>query len=138
MDYVNFTVNKDGITDIFKVNINTTIESLKDIIKEKYNIKKYIDIDFQIEKPMRVLGKFNVEPGVLPRTFDRYELNKFGINKTDIKISYNKIEDYTPFRSNKKEINLSKYNVLKKEDKNEDKNISSYNIESSSEFPKLS
>jgi hypothetical protein len=134
MEYVNFTVNKDGNTDIFKVNINTTIESLKDIIKEKYNITKYIDIEFQIEKPMRVLGKFNVEPGVLPRTFDRYELNKFGINKSDIKISYNEIEDYTPFRSNKKEINLSKYNVLKKEDENE----SSYNIESLSEFPKLS
>ena len=41
---------------------------------------------------MRVLGKFNVEPGIL-RTFDRYELDKFGI-KGEINLTFHTVTDY--------------------------------------------
>ena len=74
MDSVIFKVSKDE-TNEFSFDKGNTIEDLKEKIKEIYNISSYIDIDFKIEKPMRVLGKFNVEPGILPRTFDRYELD---------------------------------------------------------------
>ena len=132
METVNFKVSK-GEEKTFALNTTSTIENLKDKIKEIYNISCYIDIDFQIDKPMRILGKFNVEPGILARTFDRYELSKFGINRDEIALTFYEVENYTPFKNTKREINLSKY---KKEEKKEEKHVS-FNIESNDDFPKL-
>lgn len=131
MDSVIFKVSKDE-TNEFSLSKENTIEDLKEKIKEIYNISSYIDIDFKIEKPMRVLGKFNVEPGILARTFDRYELNKFGINKDEIELTFYEVDNYTPFKNTKKELNLSKYKTQVKE---ETKN--NFNIESDDDFPKL-
>jgi hypothetical protein len=133
MDGVNFIVSKDDVEKAFTIPSNVTIESLKEKIKELYNITTYIDIDFQIEKPMRVIGKFNVEPGILPRTFDRYELNKFGI-KGEINLTFHLASDYTPFKNTSKTLNLKKYR-----ENNEDKPLdkTTFNIESETEFPKL-
>ena len=100
MDTVNFKVIKDDVVKEFTIEVKTTIEDLKNMIKDEYNILSYIDIDFQIEKPMRVLGKFNVEPGILARTFDRYELNKFGINLEEIQLTFHEVKGYTPHRNN--------------------------------------
>lgn len=132
MDTVNFKVLNDESKE-FPFKINYTIEDLKGKIKELYNISSYIDIDFKIEKPMRVLGKFNVEPGTLPRTFDRYELNKFGINSSDINLTFCEVRDYTPFKNTKKELNLSKY----KKEVREEKDVVTFNIKSEDDFPKL-
>ena len=33
-----------------------------------------MDLEFCLERPMRILGKFNVEPGKVPTTFDRYKV----------------------------------------------------------------
>ena len=79
MDVVKFKVSKEDVCKEIDISILSTIQNLKDTIKSEFSISNYIDIDFTIDKPMRVLGKFKVEPGVLPRTFDRYELDKFGI-----------------------------------------------------------
>jgi len=133
MDNVCFIVSKNDVKETFTISPNITIESLKEKIKELYNITTYIDIDFQIEKPMRVIGKFNVEPGILPRTFDRYELNKFGI-KGEINLTFYPVSDYTPFKNTTKNINFKKYRV-NKEDKPLDN--STFNIQSETEFPKL-
>lgn len=132
MDSVIFKVSKDE-TNEFPFDKGNTIEDLKEKIKEIYNISSYIDIDFNIEKPMRVLGKFNVEPGILPRTFDRYELNKFGINKDEIELTFHVVDNYTPFKNTKKELNLSKYKTQVKEETTKN----NFNIESEDDFPKL-
>lgn len=132
MDSVNFKVLNDEPQE-FTFTINHKIEDLKEKIKEIYNISSYIDIDFKIEKPMRVLGKFNVEPGTLPRTFDRYELNKFGINKSEIDLTFCEVNHYTPFKNTKKELNLSKYRTEVKEEKP----VVTFNIKSYDDFPKL-
>ena len=133
MDGVNFIVSKDDVNKTFTISSNNTIENLKEKIKELYNITSYIDIDFQIVKPMRVLGKFNVEPGILPRPFDRYELDKFGI-KGEINLTFHTVTDYTPFKNTSKALNLKKYRETN-EDKPLDK--ATYNIESETDFPKL-
>ena len=132
METVNFKVS-NGEEKTFTLNTTQTIENLKEKIKELYNITSYIDIDFQIEKPMRVLGKFNVEPGILPRTFDRYELDKFGI-KGEINLTFYPVTDYTPFKNTSKTINLKKYRETEG-DKPLEK--ATFNIESETEFPKL-
>ena len=134
MDTVNFKVIKDDVVKELTIEVKTTIEDLKNMIKDEYNILSYIDIDFQIEKPMRVLGKFNVEPGILPRTFDRYELNKFGI-KGEIDLTFHVVEDYEPRKGNITTLDLNKYSVGGNEER--ENVVSGYNINSEEDFPKL-
>ncbi len=131
MESVNFKVNKDGVVKEINVDANTSIEGLKETIKEEYEILSYIDIDFQIEKPMRVLGKFNVEPGILARTFDRYELEKFGI-KGEINLTFYEVKGYTPYRNNSIKLDLKKYSIGSLED-----TTANFNIDSDADFPKL-
>ena len=131
MDTVNFKVIKDDVVKEFTIEVKTTIEDLKNMIKDEYNILSYIDIDFQIEKPMRVLGKFNVEPGILARTFDRYELDKFGI-KDEINLTFHEVKDYTPQSLSKNKINLTRLTSLTNNDDRVD-----FNINSEEDFPKL-
>ena len=109
MEEIVFKVTKEGDTKEITIRLDETIEELKGKIKHEYSVESYIDIDFKIDKPMRVLGKFNVEPGILARTFDRYELNKFGI-KGDINLTFNEVDNYKPFKSNNNRVlNLKKY-----------------------------
>ena len=133
MDTVDFKVIKDDVVKEFTIEVKTTIEDLKNMIKDEYNILSYIDIDFQIEKPMRVLGKFNVEPGILARTFDRYELNKFGINLEEIQLTFHEVKGYTPHRNNARKLDLKKYSSESVEETVD----TGYNINSEEDFPKL-
>ena len=131
METINFKVIKDDVVKEFAIEVETTIEDLKNMIKDEYNILSYIDIDFQIEKPMLVLGKFNVEPGILARTFDRYELDKFGI-KDEINLTFHEVKDYTPQSLSKNKINLTRLTSLTNNDDRVD-----FNINSEEDFPKL-
>tara|TARA_B100000575_G_C22981296_1_gene566212 strand:- start:65 stop:466 length:402 start_codon:yes stop_codon:yes gene_type:complete len=132
MTVVKFKVSKEGVSKEIEISNDSTIENLKGTIKSEFSIHNYIDIDFTIDKPMRVLGKFNVEPGILPRTFDRYELDKFGI-KDEIALTFHEVLDYTPFTKVKKEINLKRYS----KDKEDTKETPKFNINSEDDFPKL-
>lgn len=134
METVKFKVIKDDVIKEIDIEVKTTIEDLKNMIKDEYNILSYIDIDFQIEKPMRVLGKFNVEPGILARTFDRYELNKFGI-KDEINLTFHEVKDYKPYRNNNLKLDLKKYSTM--ENLQTRCNVDSFNINSEDDFPKL-
>ena len=71
------------------------IEVKKEIIKQLDLSCKYIDISFVLNKPLRVLGKFNVEPGKLPRTLDRYVIDRFAF-KDEIEVEITEINDYDP------------------------------------------
>ena len=71
------------------------LQAKQEIIKQLDVACKYIDISFVLDKPMRVLGKFNVEPGRLARTFDRHTLDKFAF-KDSVQVTYDVINDYDP------------------------------------------
>tara|TARA_Y100000389_G_scaffold92440_1_gene89151 strand:+ start:265 stop:735 length:471 start_codon:yes stop_codon:yes gene_type:complete len=73
----------------------TILEAKKYIIQQLDLSCKYIDINFNLDKPMRVLGKFNVEPGKLARTLDRYPLERFAF-KDSVKVEYEIVEGYDP------------------------------------------
>ena len=60
----------------------------------------YIDISFILDTPVRILGKFNVEPGKLPRTLDRYTLDRFAL-KDRMTIEYTEVTDYDPTKLNR-------------------------------------
>lgn len=75
-------------------NENRIIDLKKNIIKE-YNLNsKYIDLIFQLDKPIRAMGKFNLEAGLMPRTFDNYKLDKWNLENKEINIIFKEIDDY--------------------------------------------
>lgn len=87
-----FVVNE---TQIEGKDTDTILMVKKEIIKQLDLSCKYIDITFEIETPMRIIGKFNVEPGKLARTLDRHTLDKFAF-KGDISVTYEEVEGYDP------------------------------------------
>ena len=87
-----FVVNE---TSIECKETDTILMVKKEIIKQLDLSCNYIDITFEIETPMRILGKFNVEPGKLARPLDRHTLDKFAF-KGDIPVTYEEVEGYTP------------------------------------------
>ena len=83
--------------EIKKINCNNEdkiIDLKKNIIKE-YNLNvKYIDLIFELEKPIRAIGKFNLESGLMPRTFDNSKLDKWNLENKEINILFKEVDDY--------------------------------------------
>jgi hypothetical protein len=103
---ITFFVMKDEIMHTYECSVDDTLTSLKERIMKDYNIQdKYIDIEYLITKPIRVLGKFNVEPGMVPRTLDRYPFNRYGLEGKTIKATFHVVDDYQQKTYIKKEIN---------------------------------
>ena len=78
----------------------TLLDAKKEIMKQCNVDKPYIDIKYILEKPIRILGKFNVEPGVVPRTLDRYKLERFAFNDV-IQVEVIEVDDYEPTKLNR-------------------------------------
>ena len=76
----------------------TLLDLRKQIIKDLNLSCSYVDIQYVLEKPIRILGKFNVEPGPVPRTLDRYTLNRFAY-KDIIQIEFTEVTDYDPTKN---------------------------------------
>lgn len=113
------------------------------IIEEFKLITKYIDLEFLNERPIRCLGKFNLEKGLLPRTFDNYQLNRWELVNKEISCTFTQIYDYKPII--KKSYIKNNNNLY--QSPNKIKNIESgesyikkepeYNLYSNDDFPKL-
>jgi hypothetical protein len=78
----------------------TMLELKQKIIKECNIDSSYVDISFILDTPVRILGKFNVEPGKLPRTLDRYTLNRFALQDR-MTLEYIEVDDYDPTKLNR-------------------------------------
>tara|TARA_Y100000590_G_C15692093_1_gene1003785 strand:- start:703 stop:1023 length:321 start_codon:yes stop_codon:yes gene_type:complete len=105
---------------------------------KEFNLEcPYIDIDFQLEKPIRSLGKFNLESGILPRPLDTYTFDRYGLDEKYIHATFYEVHDYEPKKYDKKlkHINLSQKYLLQKKEKEE---VSTFDILSEKDFPPLS
>ena len=83
---------------------DTILEVKKEIIKQLELTCPYIELSFNLDKPLRVLGKFNVEPGKMPRTFDRYVLDRFAFSDKPIQVDYTEVTDYDPNKQVRKPL----------------------------------
>ena len=93
---ITFIIEHNDSPQTFEIEDKETILELKEKIMKNYNVKcKYIDIDFKLDKPIRTLGMFNFEPGIMPRTFDRYPFNRFNIDGRTIHAQFKEVEGYT-------------------------------------------
>lgn len=73
----------------------TLLDVKKHLIKELTLPCRYIDLTFVMEKPMRVLGKFNVEAGKVPRPLDSKCLDEFAF-RDKVTVTLKEISDYDP------------------------------------------
>jgi len=89
-------INNDKTINIEFLDSDKILDIKKKIIKELNLNVKYIDLNILIETPIRGLGKFNLEKGKLPRTFDNYTLDRWNIVGKEIDISYIEIPEYDP------------------------------------------
>jgi hypothetical protein len=81
----------------------TMLEAKEFIMKELELSCSYIDFDCCLDRPMRIEGKFNIEPGKLSRTFDRYTLNQFAF-KDKLPVKLIEVTDYDPHKPKPKFI----------------------------------
>ena len=102
-----FIIKHEGIEHTIEIEDKETILELKEKIMKQYNVSsQYIDIDFKLDKPIRTLGMFNFEPGIMPRTFDRYLFNRFNIDGRTIHAEFKTVDGYT--QKIVKKVNSSK------------------------------
>ena len=135
---ITFLVTSEEQTIQYECSLSDNIEVLKNNIKKDFNLgEKYIDIYFDIDKPIRVLGQFNLEPGLSPRTMDRYTFDRYGIDWREINVHFEIVEGYKPLQVKKKvNMNLSKYS--KEITSGESIERPQFNLESEEDFPSLS
>ena len=89
----------------FECSLEDSILSLKQNIIKKFELKcEYIDIDFQLERPIRSLGKFNLESGVLPRPLDTYTFDRYGLDGKKVNATFIEVDNYMPPQKYTKKI----------------------------------
>ena len=139
---ITFIVTKDDNTKTIQFSNDGTMLDLKKEIIKLFEVDcEYIDIISNVERPIRVLGKFNFDKGLQPRTLDNYPFNRFGIDERTIPISFSEEKNYLPIikKSSTNSSSSSKYippngQSLDVEDKPK---VAKFNIESEIDFPSL-
>ena len=139
---ITFIVTKDNNTKTIQFsNDGTMLDLKKEIIKQFELDCEYIDITSNVERPIRVLGKFNFDKGLQPRTLDNYPFNRFGIDERTIPISFTEEKNYLPIikKPSANSSSSSKYVPPNEQSLNvEDKpKVAQFNIKCEIEFPAL-
>lgn len=134
---ITFIIKKDDIEKTFECSMEDSILSLKNKIIQEFNLSTtYVDLEFILERPIRSLGKFNLESGIIPRTLDSYKFDRYGLDEKTVNATYHIVNDYhhKKYERTFKHVNLSqKYktgNLEKKEDTH-------FDINSETDFPSL-
>ena len=139
---ITFIITKDDITKNFECSLEDSILSLKNKIIQEFNLStNYIDLDFVLERPIRSLGKFNLESGIIPRTLDGYTFDRYGLDGKNVTATFHEVLDYQPkkYERSFKHVNLSqKYKGSTKELNDiQIKNEHVFDLASEDDFPPL-
>ena len=136
---INFIITKDDITKNFECSMEDSILSLKNKIIQEFNLStNYIDLEFILERPIRSLGKFNLESGVIPRPLDSYKFDRYGLDGKTVNATYHIVNDFKPEKYERrfKHVDLSQKYKNEKLDKIETEE-NNFDINSESDFPSL-
>ena len=142
--------NKNNEFFTIECSLEDSILSLKNKIIEHFKLsRQYIDINFILKKPIRSLGKFNLESGILPRSLDKYTFDRYELDNKNINATFNEVHDYDdkkydrkfkhrPSSELKKNKVLHKFNLFENNDNvSIFDNESSFDIDSIDDFPSL-
>ena len=132
---ITFTIEKNDKNCDIECTLDDTIYILKKKIIKSFDLQcKYVDIDFKLERPIRSLGKFNLESGILPRSLDNYTFDRYGLDGKNIRATFNEVYDYD---EKKYSMKFKHKPFIKKNYGNNEKDEISFNLESNEDFPKL-
>ena len=137
---ITFKINKDDVSKEIQCTLEDSISSLKKTIIKEFNVTcGYIDIDFQLERPIRSLGKFNLESGILPRSLDTYTFDRYGLDEKEVNATFHEVEDYEPKKYDKKfkHVNIMKRRESRGGNIDEDDEEPIFDITSNDDFPSL-
>ena len=140
---ISFQISHNNNVKNIEYDINKTLLSLKSHIINELNLNtKYIDLDIKNETTIRGLGKFNLENGIILRTFDNYKLERWNLEDKEIKCEVIEVDNYEtekpkPFVKKASSVPYrpsSKFTDIKSGDTYTE---ASYMLESESDFPSL-
>lgn len=124
--------------------LTDTMNHLKQLIIKEFNLDhEYIDLEFNLDKPIRGFGKMNLESGIIPRTMDNFPFNRYNLEGKTINCKFIPVTDYQPNIISKSDVPQSVYKPpgmkTKNNDKEKDKdiNVANYNLSSLTDFPSL-
>ena len=94
---ISFQVFYNDEIKTINYNNNETILSLKKHIINVFKLEcEYIDLDFKNETTIRGMGKFNLDRGIILRTFDNYKLERWNLDEKDIQCKLIEVDNYEP------------------------------------------
>lgn len=137
---ITFTIKYNETENKADMKDTETMLDLKNIIIKNLELNvQYIDLDFQIERPIRGMGKMNLEKGVLPRTMDNFPFNRYNLEGKDIICVPIPVENYLPQVKAKNGNPQSIYTppAMKEKQKVNQVNVATYNLNSTEDFPSL-
>tara|TARA_B100001123_G_C14807545_1_gene826972 strand:- start:58 stop:489 length:432 start_codon:yes stop_codon:yes gene_type:complete len=142
---ITFEVSDKSTMKIIEYDNNETLISLKKHIINEFKLDcKYIDLDFKNETTLRGMGKFNLDPGVILRTFDNYKLDRWNLENKVLRCELIEINDYEPENRlpiiKKASSNIYRPQSKFAEIKSGDEYIEepTYSLDSKEDFPTLS
>ena len=92
---ITFKITKDDTEKLIQCELKDTFLIVKKQIMKEYSCQcPYIDLYFLLDKPIRSLGKFNLEKGLFPRTLDRYTLDRYELDGKVIPVTFKEVEEY--------------------------------------------
>ena len=131
--------NDEG-TEIIMDN-DSFVKDLKSKIIEEFNLKcKCIDIYVKTERPIRGMGKYTLEEGIIQRSMDNYKMDKFNIENKTLLINFIELEEnYVSQNKQRNTTNKGKYIPPRLRDKNIDppKKEIQIDLNDMNEFPPL-
>lgn len=137
---ITFIITQENVSKSIQFSNDKTMLELKKEIIKLYELDcEYIDIVSNVERPIRVLGKFNFDKGLQPRTLDNYPFNRFGIDEHVIPISFIEATDYLPIikKSSATTGSSSKYVPPNGQSLYVNNNTPSFDLNNDDDFPAL-
>ena len=135
---ITFMITQENVSKSIQFSNDKTMLELKKEIIKLYELDcEYIDIVSNVERPIRVLGKFNFDKGLQPRTLDNYPFDRFGIDERVIPISFVEVFDYLPNIKKTSVRSSSKYVPPNGQSLDIKGDTPSFDLNSNDDFPAL-
>lgn len=137
---VKFVVKSENEIEMeYSFEKHDTIKDLKQKIINDYNLKhKCIDLYLVLERPIRGMGKYTLENGLLQRSMDNYSMDKFNIEEKTIIANFKELEN--EYIDQKKQLSLSNEKYVPPSRKRKEINnhkTKEINLNDLDEFPPL-
>ena len=91
---VKFIVKKENNEKEIHLDSTNTVADLKKKIIEEYQLTcKCVDIYLQLEVPIRGMGKYTLEKGLVQRAMDIYSMDKFNVEDKTLLVEFKELEE---------------------------------------------